>query len=535
MPDYMYLLDSRINAEQRAAIATVQRTAQAHELNVYLAGGAVRDLITGMLIKDLDFVVEGNPLRLLHDLEKAGARILEQSEKYRHIEFVLPGEVECSVAAARDDVYAHPGAKPEIRWCTVTDDLRRRDFSINAVAISLNPASRGLILDPTNGLADLEANREVRALSIHSFTNQPERLLRAVRYSVRMGFKLEQRTADWLALAKERGLHENLDPAAVGKEVRQLAREDKAVAILKGWEAHELLGAVHAQLPRRHPDYDGLSKLARVREAMMGSGIRISSEGAFAPTVYYVLGRLGSREQSSAISRMEFRKAEVEAIHSLESDAEKLIKVLKGPAKNLLPKNLDKKQRTKAAEARALYDFLDKAPAGMLAFIQAEYSQPKALSAIRMYVSKWKPLRAELPAVELETMGMPRGPKFDQVIEELFNLQLIGKGRNPQDRTALLRKLSGIKPEAPKRGVEKKDEKKAPVKAIKGKKGAEAPAAPAAPAAALKKGAKPAPAPTAPPAKPAAKVVAPAAKPKPVATAKTKSKAKAKPGKKKKK
>ncbi len=485
MPDYMFLLDSRITPGQRDAVARVQQIAQAHEMNVYLAGGAVRDLITGMMIKDFDFVVEGNPARLSRDLEKAGARILEESEKFRHIEMILPGEVECSIAAARDDVYAHPGAKPEIRWCTVTEDLRRRDFSINAVALSLNAASRGLLLDPTNGLADLETNHEVRALSIHSFTNQPERLLRAIRYSVRMGFKLEPRTADWFALAKERGLHKNLEPEAAGREVRQLAHEDKAVAILKAWEAHELTGAIHPQLARRHPDYDGLAKFARVRESMLASGIRVSSEGAFAPTVYYVLGRLGSREQSSAISRMDFRKPEVEAVHSLDSNSEKLIKVLKGPAKNLLPKTPERKQRTKAVEARAVYDFLEKAPTGLLAFIQSEYSQPKALSAIRMYVSKWKPLRAELPLVELETMGLPRGPKFDQVIEDLFNLQLVGKARNPQDRTALLRKLSGIKPEPPKR--EKKEEK-AP-KAAKGKLGKAAASSPAA-AAPPEKGSK---------------------------------------------
>lgn len=470
MPDYMFLLDSRITADQRSAVTRVQQIAQAHEMNIYLAGGAVRDLITGMMIKDFDFVVEGNPSRLTRDLEKAGARILEENQKYRTIEMILPGDVECSISAAREDVYAHPGAKPEIRWSTVTDDLRRRDFSINAVALSLNPASRGLLLDPTNGLADLESNHEVRALSIHSFTNQPVRLLRLIRYSVRMGFKIEQRTQDWFGLAKERGLHKELEAEAVGQEVRQLAHEDKAVAILKAWESHDLISAIHPQLARRHPDYDGLSKFGRVRESMLASGIRIPSEGAFAPTLYYVLGRLSTREQSSAVSRMGFRKGEVVAIHSLDTQVEKIIKVLKGPAKNLLPKNLEKKQRTKAAEARAVYDFLEKADTGLLAFIQSEYSQPKALSAIRTYVSKWKPLRAELPYLELETMGLPRGPKFDQVIEDLFNLQLIGKARNPQDRTALLRKLSGIKPEAPKRDKDKKDEK-AP-KAVKEKKGA---------------------------------------------------------------
>ena len=99
----------------------------------------------------------------------------------RHIEVLFAGDVEGSISAARDDHYVRPGTRPEIRWSTIMEDLRRRDFSLNAIAISLNPASRGLLLDPTNGLSDIERG-EVRALTIHSFTNQPVRLLRVLRF-----------------------------------------------------------------------------------------------------------------------------------------------------------------------------------------------------------------------------------------------------------------------------------------------------------------------------------------------------------------
>ena len=101
----------------------------------------------------------------------------------------LPATCEGSISAARDDHYVRPGTRPELRWSTIMEDLRRRDFSSNAIAISLNPASRGLLLDPTNGLSDIE-HGEVRALSIHAFTNQPVRLLRALRLAARMGFKI---------------------------------------------------------------------------------------------------------------------------------------------------------------------------------------------------------------------------------------------------------------------------------------------------------------------------------------------------------
>src|SRR5207244_2322184 len=139
--------------------------------NVYLTGGTVRDLVTGGSLRDLDFTVEGNPSKIAHELEKGGAKILSEDEKLRHVEVLFAGDCEGSISAARDDHYVRPGTRPEIRWSTIMEDLRRRDFSLNAIAISLNPASRGLLLDPTNGLSDIEL-AEVRALTIHSFTSQ---------------------------------------------------------------------------------------------------------------------------------------------------------------------------------------------------------------------------------------------------------------------------------------------------------------------------------------------------------------------------
>ena len=117
---------------------------------------------------------------------------------------IFAGDVDGSISAARDEYYERPGTKPEQRFSSIMEDLRRRDFSINAIAISLNTQSRGLLLDPTNGLADLE-KQEVRALSIHAFTNQPIRLMRILRYCARMGFKMESRTQEWFDLAVERG------------------------------------------------------------------------------------------------------------------------------------------------------------------------------------------------------------------------------------------------------------------------------------------------------------------------------------------
>jgi len=474
MPDYMYLLESRLSPEQRAVLERVQELSRVQDVNVYLTGGAVRDLISGMPIRDLDFTVEGNPVRMVRELEKGGARVVWESERIRHHEMIFAGDVDGSISAAREDVYERPGAKPEYRFSSVMEDLRRRDFAINAIAISLNTQSRGLLLDPTNGLADLE-KQEVRALSIHAFTNQTVRLLRILRYCARMGFKMESRTQEWFELAMERGLNEKIEGADVGHEVRSLSREDNPAATLKQWEARGLLATIHPQMQRRKPDYDMLNKMARVRANYVGAGLRPRLQ---VPVTYYTLSRLKSREAAAAMRNMEFRAAEVDAVAHLVPEAQKIAKVLKS-RKTDAPKDA--------------YFYIASLPAEMLVFIEVELANPRVASKLRNYIQKWRPLRLALPSGELDSLGIARGPKFDKILEQFFEMQLRGKGRDPESRTKILRQLAGIKEEPKKKPEKEKKVRKGKAAAVteakpqeKGKARAAAAAAPAPPTAAEK-------------------------------------------------
>ena len=370
--------------------------------------------------------------------------------------------------------YEKPGAKPEIRFSGIMEDLRRRDFSINSIAISLNTQSRGLLLDPTNGLADLE-KQEVRALTNHAFTNQPIRLMRILRYCARMNFRMESRTQEWFDLAIERELHKNLGGADVGNEVRSLAREDNPVATLKQWESHDMLAAIHPNLPRRKPDYDSLNKLARVRGNLMESGLRPRLN---VPVMYYTLGRLKDREAGAAMRNLELRASEIKEVDDLVGHAQKIVQDLKGRKTNA-PKDA--------------YFYLASVPPEMLAFIEVEMPNPKAVSKIRSYLQKWRPLRLGLPVGELDALGVPRGPKFDKIIEELFELQLRGRGRDPESRVKILRNLAGIKEEPKKKPEKEKKRKGKDAGAPEGKR-EKSKGEPPTPASAPAAAAKPAPA-----------------------------------------
>jgi tRNA nucleotidyltransferase/poly(A) polymerase len=442
MPDYMFLLESRLLPEQRAAMMRVQELSAALGFNVYLTGGTVRDLITGASLRDLDFTVEGNPTKIARELEKGGAKVLHEDEKLRQIDLLFAGECEGSIAAARDDHYVRPGTRPDIRWSTIMEDLRRRDFSLNAIAISLNPASRGLLLDPTNGLSDIERG-EIRALTIHSFTNQPARLLRVLRYAARMGFKLEQRTQEWLELAMERDLHHSITPEDAGDELRALAKEEQPTGALKSWEEHKLLELVHPVLAKKKPDYEAINQLSKVRDDLMMAGLR---PRLATPMLLAILGRLKDREQSSLLGKLGFRAAETEGILSFAEEAEASAKELSGKKLN--------------APIDA-FKFMEKMPADRIGYLLAESRNSGALSKIKAYLNKWRPLRTAIASVrdELKRIGMPEGPKFEAVIEQMFALQLMGRGKTSEEREKTLRKLSGIK-EPPKQKEPKSKEKK---------------------------------------------------------------------------
>jgi hypothetical protein len=213
------------------------------------------------------------------------------------------------------------------------------------------------------------------------------------------------------------------------------------VATLKQWESHEMLAAIHPQLQKRKPDYDSLNKLSRVRSNLVGNGLRPRLNVA---VTFYTLGRLKDREAAAAMRNMEFRAAEIKAVADLVPETQKVVQMLKGRKTNA-PKDA--------------YFYIASLQPEVMAFIEVELPNPKAISKIRSYLQKWRPLRLGLPVGELDALGIPRGPKFDKIVEQLFELQLRGRGRDPESRVKILRNLAGIK-EEPKKKPEKEKKRK---------------------------------------------------------------------------
>ena len=258
-----------------------------------------------------------------------------------------------------------------------------------------------------------------------------------------MGFKLESRTQEWFNLAIERELQKTITPEDSGEELRALAREERPHLTLKEWDEHDLLELVHPLIAKKHPDYEAISRLIKVRDELFMAGFR---PRLATPMMLAILGRMKDRELGHILSKLGFRSAEIEQIEEFPKEALDVQKELTG-------------KKTKSAfEA---YQYIEKIPLEVLAYLLAESNNSAAVSKLKAYLHKWRPIRQALPVVvnELEAIGMPRGPKFDAVINQVFAAQLNGRGKTPEEREKMLRKLSGIK-EAPK----KKEKEKKPAK-----------------------------------------------------------------------
>jgi tRNA nucleotidyltransferase (CCA-adding enzyme) len=220
--------------------------------NVYLVGGAVRDLLRGGRPLDLDLVVDGDPGALTGRLG-GEARI---HDRFGTSTVKLDG-LTFDIARARAETYARPGALPNVVPAGIEQDLRRRDFTVNAIAIALGTPDPGTLYAPPGALDDLEGRR-LRVLHDRSFEDDPTRMLRLARYASRLGFAAESHTRDLLEAAVAGRALDTVSGSRIGAELRLVAREGDPVAALRcagdlglASAIHPRFGIIDTELARR--------------------------------------------------------------------------------------------------------------------------------------------------------------------------------------------------------------------------------------------------------------------------------------------
>jgi tRNA nucleotidyltransferase (CCA-adding enzyme) len=407
MADYIYMMESRLSPAQLQVVGQVQEIARAHEMNVYLTGGAVRDIISGFPIRDLDFTVQGNVGKLQKDLQKIGA-IIQGSDENLHILYVLfPNHVRTEIASARSETYPKPG-KPEVTFETINEDLRRRDFTVNAMALSLNPGSRGLLMDPFNGVADLET-KHLRILQNYAFLEEPSRMLRAVRLMTRFHWTLEERTQARFDAAKEGNYLENIANRSIGYEIEQIAHEDDPIAVMKAFEKEGWMKLLFPAWTTAKVDTAGITALQKTRQQL--SDIGVQSDPA-AARMHFLTKKM-SEKDVHAMQKLLPRHHFVEQWRNIEEDAKEL-------AKQLVSKEY--------AAPSASWKLLMSSRPELILFLDVTTRQGAVEQKIKAFLTKWPQYRQKMPIQKMTEMRItPDLPVYQRLLEEMFLMMLDGK------------------------------------------------------------------------------------------------------------
>jgi len=408
MSDYIYMLENRLSPEQYRVLGEVQAAAGAVGVTLFLTGGAMRDMLAGFRIRDLDFVVEGNALKVAQLVRDAGGARLTPSEAGRaDAELAFPGGVTAGIAMSRQDKRTRAGGRAQAVPATIQEDLRGRDFTCNAIALSLNKASKGLLLDPMNGLADI-GRRELRSVSAYGFYDDPSRLLRLVRFRVRLGFAVEERTQMQVANAREAAVEKSIPAGALGEELRCIAAEDSPAEIIRGLDEAGLMTLFSPALAGGKLNLTGLTKLEKIMRACPDElGWR---EARLGPFLYALAEKLSPKEELSLVKAAGLAKAEADWWRNLEAKAKKLETGLRS---------------VRIKKASQVYHIVSGAAPDEILFLLFHSGLRPVQERLKSYFQKYLPAVQEITAEEWAAVeGKPGTPRYNKAREAFVTNRL---------------------------------------------------------------------------------------------------------------
>jgi len=396
-------------------VKDISGQAAKHGETVYLVGGVVRDLLLGYPNFDLDLVVEGDAVKLAQVVAETGqVKLLAHhrfgTAKVRYENFTL------DLATARKETYARPGALPVVTPGTLEDDLIRRDFSINAMAISLAANDYGELIDPHQGRNDLE-HRLIRVLHPKSFSDDATRILRGVRYEQRLSFEFEAQTAR--LLKRDIPMLDTISGDRIRHELEHIFEENRPELVIRRLGD---LGALHRITPSLKGDGWISEKFDRARRL---------KKPAQLPSLYFCI-----------------------LIYSLsERDIEQFLTRLNIPAK--LSRTMRDTLRLKASlplldkpllkPSEIYYLLREYEPLAIQANAIATES-PRVRRTLQVFLTKLRYVRTALNGEELKKMGISPGPQMGKVLEVLHGAKLDGEVRTRADEKQLVLSLS-LRPE----------------------------------------------------------------------------------------
>ena len=418
MPDYIYLLENRLSADQRQALAQLREVARDAGTILFLTGDAVRDLTSGHAVRDLEIAIHGNALKLKKPIEKLGGKVWGEHEPSQSLYLCFPGTVRVDVISAHSVSYPKPG-KPVYHPASIQEDLRRRDFTVNAMAISLNEGSFGLLMDPLNGAADIEA-RTLRLVSNYGFIEDPSLMIRAIRYRARLGWEMDLKTRTRYDNAKGEELIQFLSEHARSKELEQIGHEEDGLNVMRALEEEGWMKVLFPAWTSARADEEKLKTLHELAVALLVQGVHADMSAA---QMQLLTVKLPAKDLA-ALKKELLRPGFVAEWNSLDVIAAGFQKVLLS------------KEHAKPSAGYKLFTTYDPEAVLWLGFTSKTAS---VKDRYEQFLKTWPEARQNIPHALMQEMRItPELPAYNEIVHAIFLELIDGKLTTPEEMRAFL-------------------------------------------------------------------------------------------------
>ncbi|MFN3598961.1 MAG: CBS domain-containing protein [Aquificaceae bacterium] len=363
----------------------IGESAKALGYRVYLVGGVVRDLLMRRKIWDLDLVVEGNAINLAKGLAEKWHIDYHPFEEFGTAHMKLR-DYKIELATTRRETYPHPGSYPVVEWATLKEDLIRRDFTINAMAISVNPEDFGTLIDYFGGLRDLKDGL-IRVLHPLSFIEDPVRVLRALRFAGRFSFKLSKGTEKLLKNAVSLGLLKKAPKGRILNEIRLALREEKLIDILRLYKKYHILEEIIEGFSFGREEEELIEKL---RDIISWHRIEFPQEKLDYGWLYLLLLLQDTGESQKILEEISAPSWARESTHLMKENLKDLVRQLQ-----------------KAQKPSEVYLLLKGKPIALLLLLML-YQREK----VKLYMEKLRYIK-----IDPSTFGNLKGKELGEAIE----------------------------------------------------------------------------------------------------------------------
>jgi tRNA nucleotidyltransferase (CCA-adding enzyme) len=377
---------------------------------LFIVGGVVRDLFLGRSNFDFDLVVEGDAITLARKFAKDSRAKLTLHTRFGTAKLDYPG-FSLDLATARSETYSKPGALPKVIPGSLKDDLIRRDFSINAMALYLNPQRFGELIDLYRGKDDLE-HRLIRVLHVKSFVDDATRILRAIRYEQRLGFKLEADTEK--LLRRDGPMLNTISGDRLRHELELILKEAEPERMLR--RADDL-----GVLKQLHPLLRGNGWLAKTFVKARQSSIKASLPNLYLCLLIY---RMSEKQNEEFISKLNFPNNSAEAMHQTLH----------------LKAHLQKLGKT-GMKLSDIYGLLDGYSATAIQTNAVVSESTAVVQNLNLYLNRLRYVKPLLTGEDLIKLGVPAGPKVGQILSALQKAKLDSKVRTRKDEEKIVNLL----------------------------------------------------------------------------------------------